>query len=214
MKLYNYWRSSASWRVRIGLALKKVSYEYVPVNLIRDGGEQNGDAYRAVNPMAQVPTLELDDGRQLSQSLAILEYLDETIAEPPLLPRDPYLKARARQLAELINAGIQPLQNTNTIKQLKARGVDEQEWLRYFVARGLDGLEASAAATAGRFLVGDAPTLPDLCLVPQLHHARRFGLSVAGWPLLARVEEACAALEPFALAHAERQPDAPAPQGK
>jgi maleylpyruvate isomerase len=214
MKLYSYWRSSASWRVRIGLALKQVSYEYVAVNLIRDGGEQHGEAYRAVNPMEQVPTLVLDDGRQLSQSLAILEYLDETIPEPPLLPADPYLKARARQLAEVVNAGIQPLQNTHTVQQLKERGVDEKEWLRYFVSRGLDGLEASAQATAGRFLVGDAPTLPDVCLVPQLYHARRFHLDVARWPLLARVEAACMALEPFVLAHAERQPDAAPPQGK
>jgi maleylpyruvate isomerase len=164
--------------------------------------------------MEQVPTLLLDDGRQLSQSLAILEYLDETVPEPPLLPREPYLRARARQLAELINAGIQPLQNTHTVKQLKARGVDELEWLRYFVGRGLDGLEASAQPSAGRFLVADTPMLPDVCLVPQLHHARRFGLDVARWPLLARVEAACMALEPFQLAHAERQPDAPPPQGK
>ena len=214
MKLYSYWRSSASWRVRIGLALKRVRYEYIAVNLIRDGGEQHGEAYRALNPMAQVPTLELDDGRQLSQSLAILEYLEETIPEPSILPRDPYLKARARQLAELVNAGIQPLQNTHTIKQLKARGVDEQEWLRYFVGRGLDGLEASAQPTAGTFLVGDSVTLPDICLVPQLQHARRFALDVARWPLLQRVEAACMQLEPFQLAAAERQPDAPPPSGK
>jgi maleylpyruvate isomerase len=214
MKLYSYWRSSASWRVRIGLGWKQLAYEYVPVNLIRDGGEQHGEAYRAVNPMAQVPTLVLDDGRTLSESLAILEYLEETVPEPPLLPRDPYLKARARQLAELINAGIQPLQNTITVRQLKARGVDEQDWLRFFVRRGLDGLQASAAATAGRFLVADAPSLADVCLVPQLYHARRFGLDVAGWPLLERVEAACLALEPFQLANAERQPDAPPPQGK
>jgi maleylpyruvate isomerase len=208
MKLYNFWRSSASWRVRIGLAWKGLSYEYVPIHLVRDGGEQHGEAYRAVNPMEQVPTLELDDGRRLSQSLAILEYLEETVPEPPLLPREPYLRAKARQLAEIVNAGIQPLQNTDTQAQLKSRGVDEKEWVRYFQARGLGALEASARATAGRFLVGDAPSLPDLCLVPQLYHARRFHIDVAQWPLLVRVEEACMALEPFQIAHCDRQPDA------
>src|SRR5262249_54427469 len=110
--------------------------------------------------------------------------------------------------------GIQPLQNTNTIKQLKARGVDDHEWLQYFISRGLDGLEASAAATAGGFLVGDAPTLADVCLVPQLYHARRFQLALGRWPLLRRVEAACYELDAFVAAHAERQPDAVPPQGK
>lgn len=208
MKLYSYWRSSASWRARIGLALKGVAYEYVAVNLLKDGGEQHGDAYRAVNPMQQVPTLVLDDGRHISQSLAILAYLDETIASPPLLPADPYLRARARQLAELVNAGIQPLQNTGPLRELKARGVDDKAWAQHFIARGLDALELSAGETAGAFLVGDAVTMADVCLVPQLHNARRFGLDPARWPLLARVEAACARLEPFQSAHPDRQPDA------
>jgi len=208
MKFYGYWRSSASWRVRIGLAYKNVAYEAVSVHLIKDGGEQHRDDYRALNPMAQVPTLVLDDGRQLSQSLAILEYLEETIPEPPLLPRDPYLRARVRQLAELVNSGIQPLQNTHPLQQLKARGVDEKEWARYFIARGLDALQQSAQPTAGAFLVGDAPSLADVCLVPQLYNARRYQLDPARWPLLTRVEEACARLPAFHIAHADRQPDA------
>lgn len=208
MKLYSYWRSSASWRARIGLYWKGVAFEYVAVNLLKDGGEQHGAAYAALNPMQQVPTLVLDDGRQLSQSLAILAYLDETLPTPPLLPSDPYLRARARQLAELVNAGIQPLQNTGPLGELKRRGVDEKEWARHFIGRGLDALAASAAATAGSFLVGDAVSLADVCLVPQLYNARRFGLDPARWPLLTRVEAACARLEPFAQAHPDRQPDA------
>jgi maleylpyruvate isomerase len=208
VKLYSYWRSSASWRARIALAYKGVAYEYVAVHLIKDGGEQHGDAYRAVNPMQQVPTLELDDGRRISQSLAIIEYLEETAPRPALLPAEPYLRARARQLAELVNAGIQPLQNTGPLGELKARGVDAKQWAQHFIGRGLDALEASAAATSGRFLVGDEPTVADVCLVPQLHNARRFGVDVARWPLLARVEEACARLQPFQMAQPDRQPDA------
>ena len=211
MKLYGYWRSSASWRVRIGLAYKGVRYEYQPVNLVQGGGEQHSPGYRALNPMAQVPTLVLDDGRQLSQSMAILEHLEETIVEPPLLPRDPYLRARARQLAEIVNAGIQPLQNTGPLRELKRRGVDEREWARHFIAAGLDALEATAGPTAGSFLVADAPSIADVLLVPQLYNARRFELDVARWPLLVRIEEACALLPAFHSAHADRQPDAVAP---
>jgi maleylacetoacetate isomerase len=208
MKLYNYWRSSASWRVRIALAFKNVAYEYVPVNIIADGGAQHREEYTRLNPMAQVPTLVLDDGRQLAQSLAILEYLEETVPRPSLLPADPYLRARARQLAELVNAGIQPFQNTPTMKRVKDAGLDPKEFSSHFIARGLDALDASATATAGAFLVGDAPSFADVCLVPQLNAARRFELDVARWPLLARVEEACMRLQAFQTAHADRQPDA------
>lgn len=209
MKLYSYWRSSASWRVRIGLAYKQIAYEYVPVNLVREGGEQHKPEYQARNPMEQVPTLELDDGRLLSQSLAILEYLEETVPTPPLLPRDPYQRARARQLAELVNAGIQPLQNTGPQQRLKALGVDEVAWSRHFITQGLTALAATAASSAGRFLVGDAPTLADVCLVPQLYNARRFGvdLSPLSLALLGRVEAACMELEAFQLAQPDRQPD-------
>jgi maleylpyruvate isomerase len=212
LRLYSYWRSSASWRVRIALAFKKVAYEYVPVSLVKDGGEQHREQYRVLNPMAQVPTLVLDDGRRLSQSLAILEYLEETVPEPPLLPRDPYLRARARQLAELINAGIQPLQNLAPLRQVKSLGLDEQAWAHHFIERGLEALERYAEPTAATFLVGDAPSFADICLVPQLFNARRFGVDLLRWPLLSRVEEACARLAPFQNGHAERQPDAPRSQ--
>ncbi|MGZ3427896.1 MAG: maleylacetoacetate isomerase [Polyangia bacterium] len=208
MKLYNYWRSSASWRVRIALAYKNVAYEYVAVNIAPAVEAQKDPGYQKLNPMAQVPTLVLDDGRQLAQSIAILEYLEETVPRPALLPTDPYLRARARQLAELVNAGIQPFQNLPTIKRVKEAGSDAKEFVRGYIARGLDALEASAAPTAGTFLVGDAPSFADVCLVPQLNAARRFDLDVARWPLLARVEEACARLQAFQTAHADRQPDA------
>lgn len=208
MKLYNYWRSSASWRVRIALAFKNVPYEYVPVNILPSVKGQNAPEYQNMNPMQQVPTLVLDDGRQLSQSLAILEYLEETVPRPSLLPADPYLRARARQLAEVVNAGIQPFQNLPTMARISELGGDAREFVRGFIARGLDALQASAEPTAGAFLVADAPSFADVCLVPQLNAARRFDLDVARWPLLARVEEACMRLQPFQAAHADRQPDA------
>ena len=215
MKLHNYFRSSASWRVRIALAYKGVAYEYIPVNLTPGGGEvQLGEAYGALNPMRQVPTLVLDDGRLLSQSMAILEYLEETVPRPSLLPSDPYLRARARQLAEAVNAGIQPFQNLQTMKAVTELGGDARAFAARFIARGLDGLAASAESTAGTFLVGDAPTFADVCLLPQLNAARRFDLDVARWPLLARVEEACMKLPAFQNAHADRQPDAVAAGAK
>jgi maleylpyruvate isomerase len=208
VKLYNYWRSSASWRVRIALAYKNVAYEYVPVNILPSVRGQNAADYQKLNPMQQVPTLVLDDGRQLAQSMAILEYLEETVPRPSLLPSDPYLRARARQLAELVNAGIQPFQNLPTMAKVSELGGDAKEFVRGYIARGLDALAASAEPTAGTFLVGDTPSFADVCLVPQLNAARRFDLDVAHWPLLARVEEACMRLQPFQSAHADRQPDA------
>ena len=179
MKLYNYWRSSASWRVRIALAYKGIAYEYVAVNILPAVGDNRQEAYRALNPMAQVPTLVLDDGRQISQSLAILEYLEELAPKPSLLPADPYLRARARQLAELVNAGIQPFQNLPTLKLFSDGGLDAKKTAADFIARGLDALQASAEPTAGTFLVGDAPSFADVCLAPQLNAARRFELDVA-----------------------------------
>jgi maleylpyruvate isomerase len=205
VRLYAFWRSTASWRVRIALAYKGTPFELAPVRLT--GSEQHADAYRAVNAMAQVPTLVLDDGRALSQSLAILEYLEETIPSPALLPRDPWLRARARQLAEIVNSGIQPHQNLGPLQRLRGLGVDDDAWARHFIERGLDGLAVAAEETAGAFLVGDAPTFADVCLVPQLTNARRHGLDVARWPLLSRVERTCDALEAFQVARPERQPD-------
>ena len=207
MKLFNYWRSSASWRVRIGLNLKGVAYEYVPVHLTRDGGEQNDVAYRELNPMAQVPALVLDDGAVLFQSIAILEWLEETWPEPPLLPSDPIERARARAIAEIVNSGIQPMQNLAVTHAVKSMGGDVDAWLRRFVGHGLEAIESAAATTRGRFLVGDHPSFADICLVPQLASARRFGVSVDGLDGLLAVEAACNDLAAFRDAHPDRQPD-------
>lgn len=213
MRLYNYWRSSASWRVRIALALKGVAYEYVPVSLIRDGGEQKGEAFRALNPLMQVPALAWEEGgetRVLTQSLAIIEYLEERFPEPALLPRDPFLRARTRQLAEMINAGIQPLQNLEPQRYVREelKG-DAAAWTRHFIVRGMTALEAEARRSAGDFLVGDAVTVADALLVPQMFATRRFGGGVEAFPTLCRIEARCAALPAFQQASPERQPDAP-----
>ncbi len=215
MKLYTYWRSTSAWRVRIALAWKGLPYEAEAVHLLADGGRQHTGDFRALNPAEQVPVLVLDergpDGRPrlVAQSMAILEYLEERHPTPPLLPRDPWLRARARQLAQLAISGIQPLHNLSTLQRVKAAGGDDVAWVRHFVERGLAALEGEAAETAGTFLVGDAPSFADVTLVPQLYAARRYAVELAPYPLLTRVEAACAALPAFASAHADAQPDAP-----
>jgi maleylpyruvate isomerase len=219
--LHNYWRSSASYRVRIGLGLKRLAYDYVPVDILH--GAQQAAEYRSKNPMAQVPTLEIIEAGEgdsaeagqrilLTQSLAILEYLDERWPAPPLLPRDPLLRTRARALAEIINAGIQPLQNTATLRRIKALGGEPLAWAQPFIADGLAAFAALADETAGAFCVGDAPTIADCCLVPQLYAARRYGVALD--ERLARlfaIEQRCLALPGFAEADPDRQPEATAP---
>jgi maleylpyruvate isomerase len=208
MKLYTYWRSSSAWRVRIGLHWKGLPFETVAVNLLEN--DQWTDVHRARSPLGTIPVLELDDGRLLDESMAILHYLDEVHPDPPLLPRDPYLRARARMLAEMVNAGIQPLQNLMVQKHVKrVLGADEKAWAKHWIDRGMQALETAVAVTAGRFAVGDEPTLADVYIVPQLYAARRFGGDVEGLSTLLAIEAACATLAPFAAAHADGQPDTP-----
>jgi maleylpyruvate isomerase len=208
--LHNYWRSSASHRVRIALGLKQLPYEYVAVNIIQGG--QFAEAYRARNPLSQVPALEIteDDGtrRTITQSLPILEYLEERWSEVPLLPKDPYLRARTRMLAEIVNSSLQPLQNLSTTNRVKELGGDIAAWVRGFMAPGLAAFAATAAETAGAFCLGDAPTIADCCLVPQLASARRFGVDLAGQELLLAIEARCLALPAFLAAVPDAQPDA------
>lgn len=209
MKLYSYWRSTSSWRVRIALLWKGISFEYAPVHLVRDGGEQWTPAHRARSPMGKIPVLELDDGHHLTESMAILSYLEETHPAPPLLPADPYRRARARMLAEMVNSGIQPLQNLEVLRHVKdVLGRDDKAWAASWNARGLAALEVAVAETAGTYCVGDAPTIADVYLVPQLYGARRFGVSLEGMPTLLRIEAALATLPAFADSHPDRQPDA------
>jgi maleylpyruvate isomerase len=213
MKLFGFWRSTATWRVRIGLAWKGLAYDYQPVHLFRDGGDQNRDDYARVNPMRQVPVLELDDGTRLTQSMAILDFLEATHPAPPLFPATPLLRARARELAEIVVSGIQPLQNTSVQRMLKVDlRVDEKAWTRHWVEKGLAALETRLAETAGRFSVGDQVSIADLCLVPEMYFARRFAIDLARYPIALRIESACAALDAFARAHADAQPDAEPPR--
>jgi maleylpyruvate isomerase len=212
MKLYGYWRSSCSWRVRIGLNWKKQAFSYVPVHLLKDGGQQKAEAYTSLNPMQSVPLLEVEDGGlvlHIAQSMAILEYLEERWPEPPLLPKDRIARARVRHAAEIINSGIQPFQNTAVQKRVKHElHGDEKAWARHFIAHGLRALEPLLQTTAGRYAVGDQVTLADCFLVPQLYHARRYEVDLAPFPTLTRVEAACSALPAFQAAHADLQPDA------
>jgi maleylpyruvate isomerase len=215
VKLYSYWRSSSAWRVRIVLGWKATPYEYVAVNLAPDAVENASEIYAAVNPLQQVPTLEWTEGGRvvrLTQSVAIAEYLEERFPEPHLVPESPLARARMRQAVEIVNSGIQPLQNSATITALRAL-CDEDEvrsWTRSAVARGLAALESFALAHAGEFLVGDEPSLADAWLSPQLYNARRFAVDLTPYPRLTEIEAAAAALAAFARAHPDEQPDAPA----
>jgi maleylpyruvate isomerase len=211
MKLWSYWRSSCAYRVRIALGLKRLPFEYAAVQLIRDGGEQHRPEFAALNPQRQVPVLELQDGTEtirLVQSMAIIEYLDERFPEPPLLPASAQGRAQVRALAELVNSGIQPLQNTSTFAVLKKHGVAAEPWARLFIEKGLTALEQLARPRAGAFLFGDNASLADVYLVPQLYNARRYGVPLDAFPTLTRAEENAQALPAFRAALPEAQPDA------
>jgi len=210
MRLYTYFRSSSSWRVRICLAWKGIDYEPIFVHLLRDGGEQRRASYADVNPMAQVPVLEWEEHgvtRRLTQSLAILQYLETTSPMHPLVPHDPLRAAQAWEIAEIVNSGIQPFQNPPTLDRVAAAGIDRNEWARFAITRGLSAIERLVRVHESRFCVGDAPSVADVCLVPQLASARRFGVELAPFPTLAAVEERCASIDAFEQARPENQPD-------
>ena len=210
MKLYTYFRSSAAWRVRIALGLKGLAWTPEFIHLTRDGGEQLRPEYRAKNPTALVPTLETDSGALLGQSLAIIEYLDELHPDPPLLPRDPLARARVRAFALTVACEIHPLNNLRVLRYLgSAMGQDQagrDSWYAHWIAEGLAALEA--LAEPGPFCFGAAPTLADICLIPQLVNARRMHCPVAAYPRLLAAEAAALALPAFRDAAPDRQPDA------
>ena len=211
MVLFGYFRSSAAYRVRIGLALKGLPWRSEAVHLVRDGGEQHQPAYRAHNPQGLVPTFEQGEAR-ITQSLAILEYLDELHPSPPLMPADLLGRARARQIALTIACDIHPLNNPRVMKLLTnefGAGPDaRQAWLTHWMAEGFAALETQLRNDIGRFCVGDMPTIADCCLVPQIFNARRFNLDMTPYPRLVAIDAACNALPAFQAAHPSRQPDA------
>jgi len=203
--LFDYYRSSASYRVRIALNLKGIDYDSVSVNLAE--GAQKEAEYRAGNPQGFVPMLEID-GQRITQSLAIIDYLEATRPEPPLLPSDPADAAHVRALALTIACDIHPLNNLRVLKYLTGPLGQEEAardaWYRHWVSEGFAALEAMAAARAGRFIFGDTPGLADVCLVPQMYNARRFNVPLEDFPLLVRIDAEASRLEAFAAAHPDR----------
>ncbi len=209
MKLHGYFRSSASYRVRIALNLKGLRTEHLPHHLRK--GEQCAPAYLAINPQGLVPTLEDDAGTVLTQSLAIIEWLDEAHPTPPLLPEDPLRRAKVRAFAMALACDTHPVQNLKVLARLRQLGLPEEkvtEWAAWANREGLSACETLIAAEAGPFCFGSAPTMADLCLVPQLANARRFGVDLSAYPRLLQAETAAKAMKAFADAAPDRQPDA------
>nr|XP_046268685.1 maleylacetoacetate isomerase isoform X2 [Scatophagus argus] len=204
--LYGYFRSSCSWRVRIAFALKGIEYDQVPVNLIKDGGQQLTQEYKTVNPMRQVPAVEID-GVTLSQSLAVIQYIDETRPGPRLLPADPKKRAQVRMISDLIASGIQPLQNLYVIQKI---GAEKAQWSQHFIDRGFQALEPILKQTAGKYCVGDEISMADICLVPQVYNAERFKVDVEQYPTIKRLNQALLEIDAFKVSHPSHQPDTPA----
>jgi maleylacetoacetate isomerase len=213
LTLHNYFRSSASYRVRIALNLKDLPYTYVPVHLLKGGGQQYTEDYQRVNPAKLVPTL-VDDGHAIGQSLAIMEYLDEIHPMPALLPRDQLGRARVRGLAQSVACEIHPLNNLRVLRyldnDLKVDESTKTTWYRHWITVGFTAIEALLAndPATGTFCHGDTPGLADCCLIPQIANSRRFDTPLDTFPTIRRIEETCLALDAFAKAAPQLQPDA------
>lgn len=208
MKLYTYWRSTTSYRLRIALNLKEVAYDSHPVNLVK--GEQRSDAFRALNPGKGVPVLELDDGTVLTQSLAILDYLDHAYPDPALLPADPVARAKVMAAAHVIALDIHPVNNLRVVQHLERMGhskADSVAWMVHWMNEGFSAFQA-LLPEGTRFAFGDTPSLADICLVAQLYNGHRWGVDMAPFARLIEIEETCLALPAFADARPEAQPAA------
>lgn len=212
MELYGYWRSSAAYRVRIAIHLKGLEFDYFPVNLVREGGEHRLPEYAQLNPQKLVPALELDNGKVLTQSLAIIEYLDEIFPEVPLLPENPELRAQVRGFAQVIACDVHPLNNLRVLEVLQRdfnmTEAQKMVWIERWIHDGFAALEAMIQETHGTFCFGDTVTLADVFLVPQMYNARRFNIELSRYPLLCAIDRACVGLEAFQRASPEQQPDA------
>jgi maleylacetoacetate isomerase len=210
VKLYSYFRSSAAYRVRIALNLKGIPYEMAAIHLTKDGGHNRRPEFRAINPQMRVPALEVDGGDILMQSLAIIEYLDETHPKPPLLPADPIARAHVRAIAQMIACDIHPLNNVGPLRYLKHKLGQEQTaidaWYHHWVIDGFEAVEA--VIKPGPYAYGAEVTLADLCLVPQVYNARRLKVPLDRFPKIVTVDAACMKLAAFDKARPENQPDA------
>jgi len=213
MKLYTYFRSSAAYRVRIALNLKGLSYDAVPVHLLKDGGQQRQEEFRNINPSGLVPAFQ-DERITLTQSMAIIEYLEERFPAVPLMPQDAPGRARVRELAQIIACDIHPLNNLRVLRhlvhELKLSEEQKTAWIRHWIGEGLASLESHLARdpAAGPFCHGAAPTIADCFLVPQVFNAERFGIDLGAYPNIGRIVALCVDLPAFAAAHPSQQPDA------
>jgi maleylacetoacetate isomerase len=210
MRLYSYWRSSAAYRIRIALNLKGIAHEIVPVHLVRGGGEHRQPDYLSINPQGLLPSLQLETGEVLTQSLAILEYLDELQPQPPLLPADPAGRAQARAVAQAIAVDLHPVNNLRISQYLRgALGQDDAgvtAWMKHWMIEGFAAVEQMVGD--GPFSFGDTPTQADLCIVPQMYNARRYGVDLARFPRLVAIDAYAATFPAFQAALPESQPDA------
>ena len=214
LTLYSYWRSSAAYRVRIGLQLKQLAHEIHPVHLLRDGGEQHAEAYREINPQELVPALRHGQ-RVVRQSLAILEYLEETFPDHPIMPATARDRARVRALAQMVACDIHPLNNLRVLQffdhEWNVPQPERDAWVRRWIEQGFAAIERLLAdnPSTGEFCEGDTPSMADCCLVPQVYNARRFGVALSQYPTIERIERRCLELPEFDAARPENQPDAP-----
>jgi maleylacetoacetate isomerase len=210
VKLYGYFRSSAAYRVRIALNLKAIEVDHLAVHLLKDGGQQRLPEYAKVNPQAIVPTLELDDGRRITQSLAIIEYLDDVFPDPKLVPSEPFEAALTRAVALAISCDIHPISNLRILRYLKTElrhdQVETDAWYKHWTRVGLEAVDE--LISGGDFCFSDRPTIADCCLIPQLFNARRFSVPIDDLQKILRVENTCEKIAAFVAAHPSRQPDA------
>ena len=212
LKLYSYFRSSSSHRVRIALELKKIPFEYHAIHLLKNGGEQHDPSFARLNPMKQIPCL-IDGSFVLGQTMAILQYLDDRFPEPRLFPKSPTEKARVIQVCEVVNSGIQPFQNLDTLGELERRfgAAPEvrEDWARHWISKGFVGLEKLLEATAGTYAYGDQVSAADLFIVPQVFSAARYAVDLKAFPVIDRVSRQCMGLEAFRRVDPSSQPDTP-----
>lgn len=208
--LYTYFRSTCSWRVRIALNLKNIEYDSEYIHLVKNGGQQHTEDYKMKNPMAQLPTLQIKNNIFLTQSIPIIEYLDETyVNSKPLLPRDPILKAKVRALSEMIASGIQPIQNLSVLKYLGDDQEKRKSWAKHWINEGFIAIEKALKDSAGEYCFGDTVTMADCCLVPQVYNANRYGVDMSQFPIINRICENMNKMDAVMKAHFSNQIDCP-----